>query len=130
MPELKFDESRLQDLILDNLDEEEHELFVRVHRLNCGCAIMGHLDEHPNEMLTVDDLAFLLQEPRRMLEPAIRELGALGLIRRMSASGLTFYGLAEGTETRRQVHELFNWQRAWHTRLARIENLVNGHSSK
>ncbi len=127
MPELDFqDENKLRDLILDDLNQEERDLFMRVHRLNAGCEIMGFVDEHPNEMLTIDDLAFHLQEPRGAIDPSVRDLFRLGLLRRMDVSGITFFGLAEDPGTREQVHELFNWQRGWHRRLARIENLVDG----
>ncbi len=129
MVELELDdESKLQDLILDDLNEGARELFVQVHRLNGGCAILHYLDAHPNEMLTGDDLAFHLQEPRRMLEPSLGGLIALGLLRRMDVEDRTFFGLVKEPAKRVQVHELFNWQRDWHTRLARVENLVDGHS--
>ena len=128
MPELELDdESKLRDMILDNLDDKERELFVQVHRFNRGCAIMGYLDAHPNELLTMDDLSFHLQESTWVLEPGVRGLAALGLLRRMDVQDMTFFGLTEETATRRKVHELFNWQRGWHTRLARVENLVDGH---
>ena len=129
MPEMGFDdEARLRDLILNDLGEAERELFVQVHRLPGGCALLGYLDDHPREMLTVDDLAFHSQEPAARLEGTIRELIALGLLRRMDVSGMAFFGLVDTAAARRQVHELFNWQRGWHGRLARLENIVNGHT--
>ncbi|MGE5141345.1 MAG: hypothetical protein ACM3JD_17900 [Rudaea sp.] len=122
------DEARLRDLLLNDLEETERELFARVHRLAGGCALLGYLDDHPREMLSVDDLAFHAHEPAARVETTLRELIALGLLRRMDVSGMTFFGLVEAPAARRQVHELFNWQRGWHGRLARLENLVNGHS--
>ncbi len=128
MPELDFqEEARLRDMVLDDLNEEERDLFMRVHRLDAGCEIMGYVDQHQNEMLTVDDLAFHLQEPRGAIDPSVRNLVGWGLLRRMDVRGTTFFGLAEDPGTREQVHALFNWQRGWHRRLARIENLVDGH---
>ncbi len=127
MAESEFDdESRLRDLLLSELDEEERELLICVHRLGNGCAILGYMDEHPNELLTLDDLAFHIRESRRQLEPSVRELLALRLLRRKDLADMTFYGLAEAPAIRSHVHELFNWQRGWHTRLARIENMVSG----
>ncbi len=128
MPELDFrEEARLRDMVLDDLNEEERDLFMRVHRLNAGCEIMGYLDQHPNEMLTMNDLAFHVQEPHGAIEPSVRNLVRLGLLRQMDVPGMTFFGLAEDAATRKQVHALFNWQRGWHRRLARIENLVDRH---
>ncbi len=129
MPELELDDgSTLLDVLLNDLDNEERELFVRVHQVSSGCAIMGYLDAHPNEMLTMDDLAFQLQEARGMVESGVRGLAALGLLREIDAGDVVFFGLAEEPARRVQVHRLFNWQRGWHTRLARIENLVDGHA--
>ncbi len=129
MPELEFDdESKLRDLIMENLDDEERELFIQVHRLSGGCGIMGYLDAHPSEMLTLDDLAFHLHESPWVLDPGVRGLAALGLLRRMDVQDMIFFGLTEERASRAQIHELFNWQRDWHTRLARVENLVDGHS--
>ncbi len=129
MPESEFDdEAKLRDLIMENLDDEERELFIQVHRLSSGCAIMGYLDAHPNEMLTSDDLAFHLQEALRSLDSSVRGLSALGLLRRMDVRDAAFFGLTETQAKRVQVHQLFNWQHGWHTRLARIENLVDGHA--
>ncbi len=127
MPELDSqEEARLRDMVLDDLNQEERDLFMRVHRLSAGCEIMGYADQHPNEMLTMDDLAFHLQEPRDAVDPSVRNLVRLGLLRRMEVTGTTFFGLPEDDGTREQVHLLFNWQRGWHRRLSRIENLVDG----
>ncbi len=127
MAESQFDdEFQLRELIIEELDNGKRDLLLQVHRLDGGCAIMRYLDAHPNQMLTIDDLAFHLQDPAWILDPGVRRLVSLGLLRRIDAKGTIFFGLAEEPATRAQVHQLFNWQRSWHTRLARVENLVDG----
>ncbi len=120
------DGSRLRELILNDLDGEERRLFEQVHSLDGACAILGYLDEHRNEVLTADDLAFHSQEPPPIAATAVRGLIALGLLRRVDAQGMTFFGLVAEPSRRERVHKLFNWQRGWRSRLALIENLVDG----
>jgi hypothetical protein len=129
MPELEFEaELQLQRLLFADLDDKPRALFQRVHQLAGGCALLSFLDEHPHELLTAEDLAFHAHEARAPVEQSLRALIELGLVRPVTAAGTTFFGLNTDPAARRQVHDLFDWQRRWHTRLARIENLVNGHA--
>ncbi len=127
MLEREFEaELQLQHLLFADLDEEPRALFQRVHQLVGGCALLSYLDEHPHELLTAEDLAYHAQEAPAPIEQSLRTLRELGLVRQVTAAATNFFGLNPDPEARRRVHELFTWQRRWHTRLARIEQLVNG----
>ncbi len=120
-------ELQLQGLLFSDLDAAPRELFQRVHQLPGGCALLNYLDEHPHELLTAEDLAYHARQARAPVEQSLCALSELGLVRQVTAAATTFFGLNPDPEARRQVRALFDWQRRWHTRLARIEQLVNGH---
>ncbi len=129
MPEPEFEaELQLQRLLFTDLEEEQRALFQRVHQLAGGCALLSYLDEHPQELLTAEDLAYHTREARAQIERSLHILVELDLVRQVTAAGTTFFGLNTDSKARRQVHDLFDWQHRWHTRLTRMEKLVDGHT--
>ena len=121
------DDSALQELLYAELDDRRRELFNRVHRLAYGCAILHFLIDHPRELLTIEDIAFHLRESERIIGKSLYGLADLGLIRCVEAEGLAFFGLGNDRRKLRLVQDLFQWQRRWHTRLGRMEGLLDGY---
>jgi hypothetical protein len=113
-------------LLSADLDEEKRLFFGQVRAIEGGCALLRYLDEHPRVQLTAEDIAFHAQEAPERAEKGLHALANLGVLRQTEAAGVRFYGLSLDPGQRRRVDDLLNWQRHWHTRLARIRSLVDG----
>jgi hypothetical protein len=126
-PDWSDGKSILETLLLADMDEMKRALIAQVHEITSGCALLHFLDENSRAQLTADDIAFHLQEPPSQVERSLRSLVNLGLVNETEAAGIRLFGLSSDPARRQGTHDLFNWQHEWHTRLERIQNLVDGH---
>ncbi len=121
------DDATLQEMLYAELDDDRRELFNRVHHLPYGCSILHFLRNPPRELLSSEDIAFHLGEAEILIGPSVRALAELGLVRRVGVGESVFFGLGTDRQKQRLVQELFQRQWRWHTRLGRMENLLEGY---
>ncbi len=121
------DDSVLRELLYAELDEDKRQLFDRVHHLAYACAILHLLDEHPKEHETAQEVAFRLGESGAIVNRTLLGLTRLGLVHQTHIEGGPLYSISPDPRKLQAVHELFDWQRQWHLRLQRLENLVDGY---
>ncbi len=123
-----FEDDRvLRELLYAELDEDKRQLFDRVHHLAYACAILHLLDEHPKEQENAQEIAFRLGESTAIVNRTLLGLTRLGLVHQAHTEGGPLYSISADQYRRQSVHELFDWQRQWHLRLQRLENLVDGY---
>ncbi len=122
----RSEDSEMLEAMLNELGESERALFERVHRLDCGCSLLGVMDRRPLELRGLQDLAYEARVPGDKAAADLRELVRMELVRHVQAAGIDFYGLNGEPGKRDRVARLFRWQRQWHNRLAEMEGFVDG----
>ncbi len=123
-----FEDDRvLRELVYAELEEDRRQLFDRVHHIAYACAILHFLDEHPKQRATAEEIAFRLDESGNLVSRSLTGLLRLGLVRQERLKGALWFSLAPDPRKQRLVHDLFHWQRQWHQRLVRLEDLVDGY---
>ncbi len=50
----------------------------------------------------------------------------LGLVRKVDAAGVSFFGITNDPELRQAMRDLWRWQDRWHQRLTEIERMLKG----
>ncbi len=120
------DETHMREMVLADLGGGMKDLFAQASSLDGGCALLRFLDQHANTLMTSEDIAYHLVEPQAKVSDALDRMINLGLVRRVNAAGLVWYGVTEQPDKRRLMHNLCEWQSRWRTRLDEIERLING----
>lgn len=120
------EESILRSLLLSELDEERRTLFLQVHQLQHGCALLHFMDENARTLMTAEDIAFHLRAPPEQVENDLRALADLGLIEQKEVGEFAIFGLVSDPSRRQLVDDLFAWQRRWIERLSRIARAIGG----
>lgn len=123
------DESLLQAMILEELEPQARELFARISGLDCGCPLLRFLDDHPHELMAIDDIAYHVIEPQEAVARSLRSMMELGLAQCVDVPGLTLFGLTKDRNKQQLVRGLCAWQDRWEARLARIGRVLNGKST-
>jgi hypothetical protein len=128
MAELQWldDESHIQETVLEELEPKVRELFAQICELDCGCALLRFLDTHRHALMTIDDIAYHLIEPCRVVEMSLGAMRELGLARRVNVPGLALFGIAEDKEKQELLRGLCAWQERWQARFARVGRVVGG----
>ncbi len=120
------DESQLQEMVCEELDAHVRDLFAQVRQLDGGSALLRFLRSHVNTLRTADDIAYHLRQPAPVIERTLRGMLKLGLVRRIDASGVTWFGITLDPDRRRLVRDLCAWQDRWQARLEQIEHVICG----
>ncbi len=123
------DETHIRQVVLDELGAGTKDLFAQVSSLECGCSLLRFLDQHANTLMTVDDIAYHLVEPRGKVACSLDKMIEMGLVRRVEAAGLALYGVTERSDRRRMMRGLCQWQDRWLARLAEIKRVIDGEST-
>ena len=120
------DESLARGFLLSELEEDERTMLTEVWDITGGCKILCFLIANANTLLTTSDIAWLLKEPHADIENAIRGVVELGLAKRLDVGGIALYGFTGDPGRQHLAHHLATWRERWRTRVARIEQLVEG----
>jgi hypothetical protein len=120
------DEPLLQVMILEELEPQSRELFARITGFECGRPLLRFLNDHPHELMAIDDIAYHVGEPQAVIARGLRSMMELGLAERVDVAGLTLFGLTKDHNRQQLVRSLCEWQDHWQARLARIGRVVGG----
>ena len=126
MPQLHWldDEQLTQAAMFEGVEMQVRELFDQVLALEIGFALLRFLDAHANSFKMVDDIAYHLKQSQETVEASLCALVGLGLVSRVDAAGMAFFGLTANPERRNLLRELCAWQDHWHARIARVEHVL------
>ena len=120
------DESVLPSVLLTELDEHTQALFQQIRTFSCGMPIVRFLVENKHTLMTLEGIAFHLNELPAKVESDIHALEKLGLVRQVDVDDLTLFGMTMDSGRRQLMRDLCAWQEHWHTRLARIGRALDG----
>jgi|SRR5581483_9777685 hypothetical protein len=120
------DESLAQHMLLEEMQRNVKALFAQVCALDCGCALLRFLDANPRTLLALDDIAYHVHASPALVESGLQGMVDLSLARRVDILGVAFFGATTDPGRQALVRELCLWQDRWHSRLERLERLVDG----
>lgn len=128
MPQLQWldDEQLIHDRMLEELEKRMQNMLNQLRGIDGGLALLNFLYANANTLMTIEDIAYFLKQPHTVVERNLYTLVDLGLARWTNVVGLTFFGLTADPERRQLVRDLFDWQKRWQARLARIESVIEG----
>ncbi len=113
VPDWLDDEGQMQDMILSELDEPTLKLFKKVMLCHYGLLLLRFLTINEHTLLTIEDIAFNMNLPYTTVERCLQSLLEMKLARRMDIVGVVLFGLTEDEETRKDIHNLVDWQVRW-----------------
>lgn len=121
---------QIEEIILAKMEPPVRDLFARVSQLDRGCLILRLLFRRANVVMTIDDVAYHVAEPKAIVENSIHAMVEIGLAREIVVEGgPSFFGLTKDQELRQTIRELMRWQDLSHRRLAQIGRAVDGHAA-
>ncbi len=100
------------------------ELYLAVRKLEGGAALVRFLNSRKNSVLTIDDIAYHLQQAEPVVEHNLSSLVELGWARRIDSRELCWYGLARDPQRQRIVQALVAWEDQWLGHPNDLENLI------
>jgi hypothetical protein len=124
------DETALPSVLLTELDEHTRALFEQICAFNCGMPIVRFLVENEHTLVTVEGIAFHLNEPLAKVAGDIYALAELGLARRVDVADLVLFGATRDTSRGQLMRDLCAWQERWHKRFARIQRAIGGTAAR
>jgi len=124
------DETVLPSVLLTELDEHTRALFKQIRTFNCGMPIVRFLVENEHTLVTLEGIAFHLNEPPAKVAGDIYTLEELGLARRVDVADLVLFGATRDSGRRQLMRDLCAWQERWHKRFARIECAIGGKAAR
>ncbi len=112
--------------LLADLDDNARPLFAQVRKLDGGLSLLRLLHSKANTVLTVDDLAYHLNQAAPVVERTLRRLVELGWARQIDLKDCSWFGLTTDPQRRQLVAELVTWQDGWNARLEQMRHTING----
>ena len=122
------DEQLIQNRLLEEADKPVHNLFERLRAVDGDISLLRFLAAHANTQRTIEDIAYIVKRPVRVVRRNLATLVDLGLARCTHAVGLFFFGLTDDPEQQVLVHDLCILQDIWSARLARMQDVIKGHT--
>lgn len=120
------DESQFEQVVYGELDARLSDVVAQIRLVEGGFALLRFLKSNANTLRTVDDIAFRLHQPTPAVEKSLRTMSKLNLVRRIQAGGVTWFGMTQDPDRGRLVRDLCAWQDRWRSRLAKIDQAING----
>ncbi len=120
------DESQFEQVVYGELDARLSAVVDQIRLVEGGFALLWFLKSNANTLRTVDDIAFRLRQPTATVEKSLRAMSKLNLVRRVQAGGVTWFGMTLDPDRGRLVRDLCAWQDRWRSRLAKIDQAING----
>ena len=122
------DETVLPSVLLTELNEHTRALFQQIRTFNCGMSIVRFLVENEHTLVTVEGIAFHLNESPVKVAGDIKALEELDLARRVvvNVADLVLFGVTRDSGRRQLMRDLCAWQERWQLRLARIDRTIDG----
>src|SRR5512136_2525581 len=120
------DERLMQDQMLDGMEMGVRKLFERLCTVEGGLSLLRFFHTQPDTLMTLEDIAYFVDQPHALLKRNLRALHDLGLARCIDVVGLRFFGLTNKPDQREIVRDLCTWQDAWYARVSRVENVITG----
>jgi len=120
------DETHTREIVLEDLGGDARDLYGKLGALRCGHLIFRLFVARENTFWTVDDIAYYICQSSTGVTRDLESLVELGVARRVDAAGVSLYGVTDDPTLQSAMHDLFNWQVRWQTRLQRINRMILG----